>query len=329
MTRELCEQCGFDSELYNQADTISSQYVIHSLLRASIEGLDDDVLQRRPDPVTWSIAEYLDHVREVAFGNRFAIETALKDPGTDLGEAPMPQFRPEARQVDVTAALSAVEAEYLALHELLTSLDDGQWDLLVTVDGKAVAVRWFARHVLHDALHHLADIGRIRHGFGLGAERETGVLSQINVSGGGVPKTPVESAELSAAGVGGDSQNDRRHHGRPVQAVCLWSADVIEQLAADGHPIAAGNAGENLTLRGIDWAALHPGSQIDVGGVPLLITAHAIPCAKNAQWFSDRDFKRILHERNPGLSRLYAIPLATGTVKTGDPVVIEPVRPTS
>jgi len=326
MTREQCVQCGFDSDVYDRADTISSQPIIHLLLRASIEGLPSDVLQQRPAADTWSIAEYIDHVGEVAFGNRFAIETALNESGAVLGEPPSPTVLSEAGAVDVDGALSAVETEYAALRALLASLDDAQWDLSATIDDEPTTVGWFARHVLHDGLHHLGDIGRIRHGFDLGAASETGVVEQINVSDGGVPKIPVESVKVSAAGVGGDKQNDRRHHGRPIQAVCLWSADVIQRLAAEGHPIAAGNAGENLTLRGIDWAALHPGSRIDVGEVPLLISAHAIPCAKNAQWFSDGDFKRILHERNPGLSRLYAIPLAPGTVAAGDPVVIEPDR---
>ncbi len=57
----------------------------------------------------------------------------------------------------------------------------------------------------------------------------------------------------------------------------------------------------------------------------MLVSAHAIPCAKNAQWFSDRDFKRILHERYPGFSRLYAIPLGSGTVTVGDIVSVEAV----
>lgn len=90
MTREQCVQCGFDSDVYDRADTISSQPIIHLLLRASIEGLPSDVLQQRPAADTWSIAEYIDHVREVAFGNRFAIETALNESGADLGEPPSP-----------------------------------------------------------------------------------------------------------------------------------------------------------------------------------------------------------------------------------------------
>lgn len=99
---------------------------------------------------------------------------------------------------------------------------------------------------------------------------------------------------------------------------------MIAALVAEGHPIAAGNAGENITVSGIEWAALRPGALITVGSVPMLVSAHAIPCAKNAQWFVDRNFKRMLHDDHPGFSRLYAIPLGSGTVTVGDPFVVEP-----
>lgn len=322
--RESCEACGFDSDLYNRSDTITSQHVIPAVLAAAIEGLDADALGTRPADDVCSIAEYLDHVREVGFGNRFAIETALADPGHDLGAAPKPAFNVEAAVVDVEAALAAVDVEFRAIGSLLGDLSDDAWSAQVHLDGSAIPVDWFARHVLHDALHHLGDIGRIRHRLGHGAPTQSGSVVQLNVSGGGVPKRPVSSARIDASGVGGDTQSDRRHHGRPVQAVCLWSADVIAALQEEAHPIAAGNAGENVTIDGVDWASLRPGSRIDVGEVPMLLSAHAIPCAKNAQWFHDLDFNRILHDRHPGWSRLYAIPLGAGTVRPGDSVTVEP-----
>ena len=99
---------------------------------------------------------------------------------------------------------------------------------------------------------------------------------------------------------------------------------MIAALRADGHPIGAGNAGENITVAGLDWAALRPGVRIDIGPVPMLISAHAVPCSKNAQWFSDRDFNRILHDQHPGSSRLYATPLDSGDVTVGDRVTVEP-----
>ncbi len=325
MAREWCEQCKFDSDLYNRADTISSQQILPHIFRAVIEGLDDAVLARRPDEATWSIGEYIKHVREVAALNRLAIEAVLESPGVDFGEPPAePGVEPIQQSIDVERAFAGLERELHALRDLLSGLADEQWEATATLGGDAVPVDWFARHVLHDGLHHFADIGRIRHGFGHGATTETGTVTQVNVSTGGVPKTAIESAIVSPTGLFGDAQADRRHHGRPVQAVCLWSADVIAELAAAGHPIAAGNAGENITVAGIDWAALQPGARIDVGSVPMLISAHAIPCAKNAQWFADRNFNHILHDDNPGFSRLYAIPLGTGAIAAGDAVIVEP-----
>ena len=78
--------------------------------------------------------------------------------------------------------------------------------------------------------------------------------------------------------------------------------------------------GENITVSGIDWASLRPGSQMVIGDVPVLITAHATPCSKIASSFADRDSNRILHGKHRGWSRLYAQPLAEGTIEIGDPI---------
>ena len=326
--REVCRACGFDSELYGRADAISSQRVVPAILAAATEGLDESALADRPDQATWSIVEYLDHVREVVFGNRMAIEMALREPGVDLGAPPDLGIAAERKRVDRAATLEALSGEYRLMEGLLSGLTGEQWRTSALLDGRRHSVGWFGRHVLHDGIHHLADIGRIRHGQGLGAASDTGSVLGLNVSEGGVPKRPVQSANVTARGIDGDAQADRRHHGRPVQAICLWSSDVIEVLQAEGHPIRAGAAGENVTVAGVEWSQLMPGTRIDVGTVPMLISAHAIPCAKNAQWFSDRDFNRILHQRHPGMSRLYAIPLAEGTVSVGDTVVVETSRVT-
>ncbi|MGH1489837.1 MAG: MOSC domain-containing protein [Acidimicrobiales bacterium] len=320
---EICHACGFDSNLYNRADTISSQHLLPAVLAAASEGLAEATLAKRPDDVTWSIIEYLDHLREVVFGSRMAIEIALSEPGADLGDPPEMGIFGPSKSLELDATLAALKTEYQSMGELLRGLTDEQWQISVVLEGHPHSVAWFARHVLHDGQHHLADIGRIRQGLGQGPPPQSGSVSGMYVSNGGVPKQAITSASVTARGVAGDSQNDRRHHGRPLQAVCLWSAEVIESLRAEGHAIHAGAAGENITIEGIEWSDLRPGARIEVGAVPLLITAHAIPCAKNAQWFNDRDFNRILHQRHPGASRLYAIPLADGVISVADSVSTE------
>jgi MOSC domain-containing protein YiiM len=151
----------------------------------------------------------------------------------------------------------------------------------------------------------------------------TGTVIQINVSDGGVPKLPVAAVSIDRGGVSDDRQAARQHHGRPWQAVCLWSAEVIDAFAADGHPISYGACGENLTISGLPWPQVRAGLRIAVGSALLETSLFALPCKSNAQWFSDRDFSRIHHQRGP-VSRIYATVIAGGDVCTGDPVVLEP-----
>lgn len=138
---------------------------------------------------------------------------------------------------------------------------------------------------------------------------------------GGVPKRAVPSAEVTAAGVAGDKQRDLRYHGGPGRAVCLYALERIEALRAEGHPIEPGSTGENLTVAGLDWEAVAPGSRLRVGGRLLLeVTAYTVPCSNIAGSFAGGAFKRISQKLRPGWSRVYARVLAEGTVREGDPV---------
>ncbi|MCA9661964.1 MAG: MOSC domain-containing protein [Myxococcales bacterium] len=151
-------------------------------------------------------------------------------------------------------------------------------------------------------------------------------IVQVNVNpAGGVPKRPVASARLTAEGVVGDRQLDLEHHGGPRRAVSLFASERIAALAAEGHPIAPGTTGENLTIEGLDWGALAAGDRLRIGDVVRLeITSPAPPCSTIAASFTGGAFKRISEKLHPGWSRLYASVLVEGEVRPGDPVVVEP-----
>jgi MOSC domain-containing protein YiiM len=152
-----------------------------------------------------------------------------------------------------------------------------------------------------------------------------GALLQINVNpAGGVPKTAVPSATITVDGVIGDRQLDLEHHGGPERAVSIYAAERIAALAAEGHPIAPGTSGENLTLVGLEWDALGPGSRLWIGdAVHLEITRAAPPCETIAASFVDGRFVRISEKVHPGWSRLYARVLREGRVCAGDPVRVD------
>lgn len=142
---------------------------------------------------------------------------------------------------------------------------------------------------------------------------------QVNVAAeGGVPKRPVVAALLTTLGVAGDRQLDLKHHGGPERAVCLFAQERIAALAAEGHPIGAGAAGENLTIAGLDWGTLGAGDRLAIGdAVQLEITGPAPPCRTIARCFVDGEFTRISEKLHPGWSRLYARVLVEGLVREG------------
>jgi MOSC domain-containing protein YiiM len=156
----------------------------------------------------------------------------------------------------------------------------------------------------------------------------SGRLAEINVSLGGVPKQPVGESGVSWRGVVGDKHHDMKNHGHSWQALCIWSVDVLSALQLEGHPINSGNAGENLTVRGLDWKRMRTGVRFQIADVVCELTAPAVPCNNNAPWFLDGNYKRMSHTLNPGWSRWYASVLRPGTVRPGDDVrVVAPVSP--
>ncbi|HEX7241089.1 MAG TPA: MOSC domain-containing protein [Longimicrobiaceae bacterium] len=146
-------------------------------------------------------------------------------------------------------------------------------------------------------------------------------VHRINVSPGGVPKLPVPEAEVGFLGLAGDKQRDRRFHGGPLRALCLFPLEEIERLRAEGHPIGPGSTGENVTTAGLPWEAVRPGARLALGDeVVVEVTSYTVPCKTIRDSFRDGEFKRISQKLHPGESRVYARVLRTGRIRAGDPV---------
>jgi len=135
-----------------------------------------------------------------------------------------------------------------------------------------------------------------------------------------VPKASAFEALVTENGIDGDRQRDLRFHGGADRAVVLYSLEVIQALQREGHPIAVGSTGENITLSGLDWTGVVPGVEMQIGDVRLLITKFASPCENIGPSFMDDDFTRISQKRHAGWSRVCARVLAGGIVRMGDPV---------
>jgi MOSC domain-containing protein YiiM len=147
-----------------------------------------------------------------------------------------------------------------------------------------------------------------------------GRVTQINRGGGGVPKLPIDATWVNWGGLEHDVQASRKHHGRPYQALCIWSSEVIARLVSAGHSVFPGACGENITIAGLDWTDVRPGTRLRVGEVLCDVWAFATPCFQLKQWFLDGDFNTI-HERRRGDGigpRVYATVVERGDIRTGD-----------
>ena len=144
-------------------------------------------------------------------------------------------------------------------------------------------------------------------------------IAQVSLSSGGVPKRAVPSARVTTLGLEGDVQRDREHHGGPERALCLFTPERIRSLQVEGHPITPGSIGENLTLEGIDWSAVAPGTYLQLGSkVVIQVTRYTAPCLNITGSFRDRDYARVSQKRHPGDSRVCARVLREGALASGD-----------
>ena len=107
---------------------------------------------------------------------------------------------------------------------------------------------------------------------------------QINISRGGMPKLPVESARITRLGVAGDSSRNRKYHGGPNRAVCLFSIEQYDWLRSLGIDLANGSLGENFTTEGLDLQSISVGDRVRAGGCEIEITKVRTPCSNLKQW---------------------------------------------
>src|SRR5829696_10111141 len=146
----------------------------------------------------------------------------------------------------------------------------------------------------------------------------TGTLVQLNISPGGMPKLPVQSARVTRDGVAGDWQKNRKYHGGPDRAVCLFSEELYAWLREQGvEDLFNGAIGENFTTRGFDLMALAKGDRLRVGPECVIeLTDVREPCRQLKKW--DERFPKLIVGRSGWVAKV----VVEGEVKNGDAVTV-------
>jgi len=107
-----------------------------------------------------------------------------------------------------------------------------------------------------------------------------GRIAAVCLGSGGVPKHPVQRAQVEAHGLAGDAHRFD-FHGGSDRAICLLSRAEVRDLQREGvRTLAPGDFGENLLVDGLDLRELRPGDHLAVGDeVVLELTDVRAPCA--------------------------------------------------
>jgi MOSC domain-containing protein YiiM len=154
-------------------------------------------------------------------------------------------------------------------------------------------------------------------------DNRVGTIVSINTSGGGVPKRRVTGAKVSRLGLEKDDHNDKKHHGGPDRAVCVYALEKIHELQREGHPIDVGSVGENVTVEGVDWELVVPGVLLKLGDQVLLeVASFTAPCETISGSFIDGHFVRISQKLHPGWSRVCARVVTPGEIHFGDTIEV-------
>ncbi len=306
-----CFECGFDIQIWDLFDAIRTVSHAKDFIDLACDSMPPALLDEAPGDVSPSIAQHIGTLAATIESARRLVDAAI-----EVADSP------EASSLAPVTDRLEREAELAS--STFRKLTPGELEAPVPAANTGhETVGMVIRHLAHAVLHQQAEIGRARRGLGDDPNIGVGDVVQVSGSGGGLPKTPLLSAQVDKSGVVGDRQATRRHHGAPFQALCLFSAEVVDEFAAQGHPITYGSAGENVTIRGLDWPKLRAGLELEIGGVTCRLTAPAVPCSQNSPWFTDRDFSRLSHTKHPGHSRWYASVVDGGSINPGDAVLLK------
>jgi DinB superfamily len=158
-----CSACEFDYSSCSprRAAEIAEQIPVRAA--TEIGDTPTKLLNVRPDPDTWSVIEYLAHIRDVyasyairLFRTRSELRPALEPMLNDMRTK---RFRYGELAADVVLLELRLNVSGF-LDEIARTVD---WDRVATrLPSEVRTARWMVRQAAHEGIHHLRDIAEVR-----------------------------------------------------------------------------------------------------------------------------------------------------------------------
>ncbi len=164
---------------------------------------------------------------------------------------------------------------------------------------------------------YIFSVSELRHG-GVGSivhagEREPSAIDKARASG---PLT------LGNEGLQGDTVADRRNHGGPDKALCVYPASRYDAWQERyGRDLRRPAFGENLLVAGIDEQGTCVGDVIGLGTAVVQVSQPRVPCHKPAAFTGEERLTSDLIAT--GWTGWYLRVLQTGVIEEGDQGVLQ------
>jgi len=142
----------------------------------------------------------------------------------------------------------------------------------------------------------------------------------------GIEKQEVKEVYLSVHGFDGDDVADKKHHGGPDRAVCLYPAEHYIQWEQElAKPLPTAAFGENLTVTNMLEVDICIGDIYKIGDAVIQITQGRVPCSTIDKYTeSNTLLKRIIET---GYTGFLARVLEEGTICSDSNIVLVEKHP--
>lgn len=156
-----CDECDLSYADLGVADADRVIAEIPGRTRTAVRDVPEERLRDRPDADTWSVVEYVCHMRDVYMTYTIRLHRTRTEDSPALepmfNELRARRFR--YNDSDVSAVLDQLAASAAGFRDEIARVSSDQWDRVASrLPGELRTARWLVRQATHEGVHHIRDI---------------------------------------------------------------------------------------------------------------------------------------------------------------------------
>jgi hypothetical protein len=160
----VCGDCALsylDTTIEQAVDVITT---LPRAVQEAVSAIPQAAHRVRPSPTTWSVTEYVCHLRDVYITYTIRLHRTRTEDRPSLepmyNDLRARRFRYSER--DLGAVIAELQAVARGFCDEIARVRQQDWERTATrLPGEQRTARWLVRQAMHEGVHHLADIRRV------------------------------------------------------------------------------------------------------------------------------------------------------------------------